>query len=60
MYVGLAGDVVHNIPDVLLPAAPDEVLLGSSVLQERTQNTGRLISLRPSGPAGLLLRLRTW
>ena len=34
MYVSLTGDVVHHIPDVLLPAAADEVLLRSSVLQE--------------------------
>lgn len=34
MNVGLAGDVVDNISDVLLSAAADEVLLRSSVLQK--------------------------
>ena len=35
MNVSLAGDVVHHVPDVLLPAAADEVLLRGSVLHEQ-------------------------
>lgn len=35
--VSLAGDVVDNIPDLLLSAAADEVLLRSSVLQKDKQ-----------------------
>lgn len=37
MQVGLAGDVVHDVPDVLSPAAADEVLLRSSVLQKHKE-----------------------
>lgn len=36
MNVSLTGDVVRNVPDVLLPVAADEVLLRSSVLQRHT------------------------
>lgn len=36
VHVSLTGDVIHNIPNVLLPAAPDEILLRSSVLERHT------------------------
>lgn len=36
MYVGLTGDVIHDVPDVRLPAAADEVLLRGSMLRGHT------------------------
>lgn len=30
----LTGNVIHNIPDILLPAATDEVLLRGAVLRK--------------------------
>ncbi len=35
MDMGLAGDVINDVPDVLVPAATDEVLLRCSMLGER-------------------------
>lgn len=36
VHVSLTGDVIHNIPNVLLPAAADEILLRSAVLERHT------------------------
>ncbi len=35
MDMGLAGDVINDVPDVLVPAATDEVLLRCSMLGEK-------------------------
>lgn len=35
MDMGLAGNVINNVPDVLVPASTDEVLLRRSMLGEK-------------------------
>lgn len=37
MYMSLACNIVYDIPDILLPAAADEVLLRSSMLRKQVK-----------------------
>lgn len=53
MNVSLAGDVVRNVPDVLLAVAADEVLLRSSVLQRHTRTNKNTLTAFHNSPVQL-------